>query len=274
MGVLTVPVSQGSPTSSASRVDGFQVLALAFPAVLRLPEHAHERPTFAVVLAGGFDKHLMKGSQECRPWTVIGEPAGERHANRFGPRGAQVLILQPDPSAAAVLGPSLAFFDEPRHFRDVAIAGLALRAVDELLHPDDVSPLALEGLGLEMLALAHRRSTALPERGAPPWLKRLEAFLHERFDAPHRIRALAAMVDRHPVHVARVFHAHHGVTVATYLRQLRIAWAQEQLRRSDATASEVALAAGFSDQSHFTRAFTRVVGTPPRRWRQRVLGRS
>jgi AraC family transcriptional regulator len=82
------------------------------------------------------------------------------------------------------------------------------------------------------------------------------------------------MVDRHPVHVARVFHAHHGVTVATYLRQLRIAWAQEQLRRSDATASEVALAAGFSDQSHFTRAFTRVVGTPPRRWRQRVLGRS
>ena len=85
---------------------------------------------------------------------------------------------------------------------------------------------------------------------------------------------LAAEVGLHPVYVARAFHAHYGVTVATYVRQLRITFAQEQLRRADAVVAQVALAAGFSDQSHFTRAFTRVAGLSPSRWRRQVIGQN
>ena len=75
----------------------------------------------------------------------------------------------------------------------------------------------------------------------------------------------------HPVHVARVFRAHHGTTIAGYVRHLRVAWAQEQLRQPGRVAAEVALAAGFADQSHFIRAFRRVMGRPPSAWkRERV----
>ena len=85
------------------------------------------------------------------------------------------------------------------------------------------------------------------------------------------MRSLSLEVDRHPVHVARVFRAHHGMTVAGYVRQLRIAWAQEQLRQRESVAAQVALAAGFADQSHFTRAFRRVMGRSPSSWRRQGI---
>lgn len=274
MSAPVVPVSLGSPAFRSCEVGGFRVVSAEFPPWLRLAEHAHEWPTFAVVVDGGFEKHLLRGHQVCRPWTVVIEPAGERHANLFGPRGARVLILQPEPSETETLGSCQLLFGEPHHFQHVSIAALARRAMDELAVPDDVSPLALEGLGLEMLVLGQRRSSALPTRTPQPWLRRLEALLRARFQEPLRMGTLATEVDLHPVYVARVFHAHYGVTVATYVRQLRIAFAQEQLRKTDAVVSQVALAAGFSDQSHFTRAFTRVAGVSPLRWRRRALAQS
>jgi len=72
----------------------------------------------------------------------------------------------------------------------------------------------------------------------------------------------------HPVHVARVFRRHHGCTAASHVRRLRVAWAQEQLLRPGASLAAVALAAGFSDQSQFSRAFRQVVGVSPARWRR------
>lgn len=274
MSAPLVPVSLGSPTFQSCDVDGFRVVSAKFPAGLHLAEHAHEWPTFAVVADGGFEKHLVRGNQVCRPWTVIVEPAGERHANRFGPNGARVLILQPAPGGNTTLGSCKVLFDEPHHFQHASIAALARRAMDELARPDDVSPLALEALGLEMLVMGQRRSHALPTRAPQPWLRRLEALLRARFQEPLRMGTLAAEVGLHPVYVARAFHAHYGVTVATYVRQLRIAFAQERFRRSDAVVAQVALAAGFSDQSHFTRAFTRVAGLSPSRWRRQVLGQN
>jgi hypothetical protein len=81
MSAPLVPVSLGSPDVRAADVHGFRVLGAAFPAGLSLPQHVHDRATLAIVLDGGFRKELARGVQECRPCSVIGEPAGERHSN-------------------------------------------------------------------------------------------------------------------------------------------------------------------------------------------------
>jgi transcriptional regulator GlxA family with amidase domain len=51
----------------------------------------------------------------------------------------------------------------------------------------------------------------------------------------------------------------------------RIERAQEMLARSNLPLSEIALATGFSDQSHLARLFRQLVGTTPGqfRWSQR-----
>jgi AraC family transcriptional regulator len=48
---------------------------------------------------------------------------------------------------------------------------------------------------------------------------------------------------------------------------LRIEWATARLRDSRSSLSEIALSAGFADQSHFTRVFRRATGLTPARFR-------
>ncbi|NPT53728.1 helix-turn-helix domain-containing protein [Paraburkholderia elongata] len=53
-----------------------------------------------------------------------------------------------------------------------------------------------------------------------------------------------------------------------WLLERRIDRARELLRHSDSSLSDIAIACGFSDQSHFTRTFSQLVGTPPGTWRR------
>jgi AraC-like DNA-binding protein len=61
------------------------------------------------------------------------------------------------------------------------------------------------------------------------------------------------------------------VTPHHYLVQRRVAQAQEMLARTELSLSEIALATGFSDQSHFARHFRQMLGVTPGqfRWSER-----
>jgi AraC family transcriptional regulator len=53
-----------------------------------------------------------------------------------------------------------------------------------------------------------------------------------------------------------------------WLTEQRIALSKEELRDDGLSLSDVATECGFSDQSHFTRLFTRIVGASPGAWRR------
>ena len=55
--------------------------------------------------------------------------------------------------------------------------------------------------------------------------------------------------------------------VGSYARQLRLTWAAARLTSSDDGIAQIALQAGFFDQSHFTRAFGRHFGLTPLAYR-------
>jgi AraC family transcriptional regulator len=61
-----------------------------------------------------------------------------------------------------------------------------------------------------------------------------------------------------------------GMPAHKWLLSRRIELAKEKLRDGRSSLSDVALACGFSDQSHLTRIFSRLVSITPGAWR-RVL---
>jgi AraC-like DNA-binding protein len=60
----------------------------------------------------------------------------------------------------------------------------------------------------------------------------------------------------------------YGTTYSKLVQQIRLAKAMELLSDSQNSITEIAHAVGYSDHSHFTRAFRRVVGTTPQSFRK------
>ena len=73
--------------------------------------------------------------------------------------------------------------------------------------------------------------------------------------------------------MARVFRQHCGVTLGEYVRKLRVDFAARQLISTDEPLTGIAFAAGFSDQSHFTRTFKRQTGMTPDAFRRNSRSR-
>lgn len=108
--------------------------------------------------------------------------------------------------------------------------------------------------------------------GLPPNAMRrvheyIKAHLGERVD----LVSLAAVAGLSMHHFARAFKQSTGITPHHYLTFARVKRAQDMLARTSFSLAEIAYASGFSDQSHLTRHFRRVLGTTPRafRWSQR-----
>ena len=62
------------------------------------------------------------------------------------------------------------------------------------------------------------------------------------------------------------------MTVADYVARIRLVMASRRLRESDAAIGQVARDCGFHDQAHFTKAFKKYAGQPPRQYRDRWRG--
>ena len=263
-----VPVNMGSPRFQSAEVNGLRITRAWFPPKLLLSPHHHDRACFAVVLEGSLNCTIANRTYDCASDTVWVEPAGERHQNRFDEAGASVVVLQPDSEREELLRPCAALLNEVSSFQHAGIIGLARTLVREMQLSDNLTPLALEASGLEMLVMGSRARKDHRKSSQPPgWLLRVEEIVHDRFRDPLRVSQIAREVGVHPVHLGRVFRQHKHVPIASYVRGLRLEWAAGQLQTTDDSLSAIALRSGFSDQSHFTRAFKQHTGHPPGRFR-------
>ena len=71
-------------------------------------------------------------------------------------------------------------------------------------------------------------------------------------------------------HFTRAFRKTFGMSPYRWLLERRIDRAKALLVSSDLPIADIAIRSGFSDQAAFTRAFGRIVGDSPGRWRRAV----
>jgi AraC family transcriptional regulator len=124
----------------------------------------------------------------------------------------------------------------------------------------------IEGLVLQLIAETFRQTSA-PTHLAPPWLEEAKNILHEQFSDRPALSNLATSVGVHPVHLAREFRRFYDCTITEYILQRRLDFACQEMLNSRASLSDIALAAGFFDQSHFTRTFKVQMGMSPKQYR-------
>jgi transcriptional regulator of acetoin/glycerol metabolism len=109
-----------------------------------------------------------------------------------------------------------------------------------------------------------------PSRGglSPAVTRRVCDHIEGHLDEKIRLDGLAALAGLSTDHFARAFHQSVGVPPHNYLLRRRLEHVEHMLRETHAPLSEIALATGFSDQSHLARHFRRWAGVSPRqvRW--------
>ena len=144
---------------------------------------------------------------------------------------------------------------------------------------------SLQGAGNETQALLARVNTLLcpdaiakqarpvPVRGGlAAWQSRAVAsYVDAHLAGPIQTIDLARVAKLSNSHFHRAFRDSFGEAPHAHVLRRRIERARSMMLTTDEPLSQIALACGFSDQSHFTRVFHQSIGLPPREWRRREI---
>ena len=102
---------------------------------------------------------------------------------------------------------------------------------------------------------------------APARLRRVLEYIEAHLAADMGVCELAEVAAISTAHFSRVFAQATGMPPYAYVVARRIERAKRLLADPELPLSAVAASCGFNKEGHFSRMFTREVGTTPRRYR-------
>ena len=237
----------------------------AYAPHLRLAPHRHTAAFLVFVRNGGFLEEHSRGMERCDRSSWIYRPALDEHANAFDDDGAVLTAIDLSPPWLSRLHDA-GLAGERLRVRSPLVQQLGDRLDAELSDPDSMTEMIIESLVTEVIVFASRLARRSDGRRSR-WPERARRLIEQEFASPLSLAGIAAEVGVHPVHLARQFRASHGCTVGEYIRRMRVDFARRQLMMTNKPVADIAVAAGFFDQSQLTKTFKRVTGKTPAAYR-------
>jgi AraC-like DNA-binding protein len=213
---------------------------------------------------------LYNAGQEYRREAVSAE--GDRcEWFSFDPSAVAEAHAEGDASAADRVERPFAVASAPV---DAATYALQRRVYEHVTRGESIDPLFVEEASLTLLRRVVAAAQRRERRGVAPQplanhgalVDAVKETLASRLGERLSLGEIARAVGCSPFHLARVFQRATGSGVHAYRAQLRLRASLERVvAGEDLTA--VALDLGFSSHSHFSTAFARAFGEPPRAFR-------
>ena|SRR5215469_1515233 len=230
-----------------------------------LPRHSHASSHFVLVVRGTYITEARNQDRLYGPGTLIYNPIGTTHRDRFQNGCGRFLTITPSASVARMLDarvPVSLVIHEPSSI--AAAARTREQMFDErcALVPELVEDCCLD------LAATISGSFETETRHVPSWLLKARQIMRDCYTEGITIRGVANCLGIHSVHLARAFRRYFHVSPSEYVSRRRICRARELMVISRLPLAEIALEVGFSDQSHFTNAFRRETAMTPAAYRR------
>jgi AraC family transcriptional regulator len=258
-------------TLNVREAAGFALKEIRHPEGVFIPKHSHANAHVGFILGGGFTETFSGRTLECRPLSVSYIAPDLPHTDDFR-HAVHCLVLEISPARLAEIR-DVVGLREPIFVTGGRAAWFALRMYKEGLRSDAASALSIEALALEILAELAQLKAEGATKTPPRWLRQARDLLHARLGENLTHNEVAQDVGVHPVYLATLFRRHFRCTIGEYVRRLRIDFTAGAIANSDRSLCEIALAAGFSDQSHFSKIFKSQIGMTPGSFRETLPGR-
>lgn len=255
--------------SAIRQVSGLRLTERTYATHLKTPRHSHTEGSFCLILEGASTQTYGSKSRTREPLATFFYPPGELQSESWHV-GGRLFDVQIDSRWLGLFRQHSVIGQESTEARRGPVSWLVSKLYDEFRRMDETSPLVIEGLTLEIIGEASRQFAKSSNNGAR-WLLVAKEILHERFADSLTLLAIARIVHVHPVYLASAFRKKYHCTIGDYRRRLRIEFACRELSKRKSSLAQIAHAAGFSNQAHFTKTFKRLTGTTPGRYRADVL---
>ncbi len=228
------------------------------------PRHVHDQVGyFCLTLQGGYRECSRQQNRELGPATLLYHSPGEAHSDKFGSQETRLFCVWVSLERFRAVRDHTTGPDNSVQFTHGSALQLAFRMYKEFRSLDELSPLVIEGLTLELLAETFRDARREVKYFDQPWIERARDLIQARFNDALVVSEIAESVGVHPVHLTRVFRQRFGCTVGEYVRRLRVDFVCRELSNSRKPLAEIASSAGFCDQAHFSRTLKRFTGMTP-----------
>lgn len=238
------------------RFAGAHAFRIVHPPRQRIAGHSHNWACLTLHVTGGYTETYDDAEVAIEGPAAVLHPSGRAHANQIDPAGLETVSIQFDPAWLRLAGVNLRL-DRSYSWSGGALAAGAKRLA--LLWADPLtSEHALASALGQFIAFGLEQGASEP---APAWLQVVrEALSRDKLPATTE---LARALDLHPAWLSRAYRAACGEGIQEAVRRKRVERAALLLRTSGMPPSEIALEAGFCDQSHMNRSLRAVIGRTP-----------
>jgi AraC-like DNA-binding protein len=217
--------------------------------------------------------HSLRGRTDTiTPYLHLDVFFNPRREEGFPTRGGQVSLS----SHAHLVQPRMSdldWLDVPVRLsplNTVQFRSALLKAVETWQMGDALSRLEANHLAMTLVLSIFRQYGRLPSTAThrSHSLSWVPSYLSFNIGEPLSVAQMARRANLSPSRFGAVFRQHFGLSPHQYLLRLRIEHAQSLLTTTDLPLREIAEACGFADVHHFSKAFKRIVGVSPGKYRQ------
>jgi AraC-like DNA-binding protein len=259
-------------TQHRSAIPGIEAMTLFSDHAF--PRHSHDHFGIGIVTSGAQRSWSVAGHVEAEAGDVIMCNPCEMHdgmPTTRQPRGWRILYFNPSFVAAEISAEERGEMIVRPVVRDARLA-VAVTRLFASIECDIADTLAVEERLLQcLLMVSQRHRLDGPHRqSASPSIASAIERLEDAPEIPITLAELARLSGVSRFQLLRGFKRAVGATPHAYLVQKRVRLARKLLA-AGLSPSEVAVATGFADQSHMTRAFARLHGVTPARFQRSVL---
>ena len=265
-----------SESATMTRLRVFETLELLRASYTRqrFAPHAHDEYVFGMVEAGAA-RTLFRGREDIHAvGSVITFAPGEVHTGAPAiEQGWSYRMLYPRESLVRFVAreatgrdfaPSFdaSYFADPTLSERVRAAHTVLESNADSMQKECALVETIGELIIRHASVPNADGKALPTARSTAALRRVRELLEAEYARTVTISELAREAGLSTFHLIRVFRASFGLPPYKYLELVRIQQARRLIRHGF-PLTHVVHATGFSDQSHLTRYFKRIVGVTP-----------